>query len=282
MDQIHTLTTLMYQLIGDNRFIIDAMNSMIHRGDRLPSIELTCTAGSEYWHSINKINMGLSDIIDCYCFVHAQELNLKLTPKIIVDINYNIYSARFEKCKGISINMPMTESECIITESLFSDSHFLKGKKLNIYDVLTVYSLAYSLYHEIGHAFHDKDIPETDPIKREISADAFAFEALKSMCEIEDGDILLLGTIIGVTHVFNKLSYDQEKEDDKHPYIIERLYQLLSFWGLNESSTIWELIIQIIRKWCEKNNLSMEWDNDIINSNRDKFIEAYKLFRRNV
>jgi hypothetical protein len=201
---------------------------------------------------------------------------------INVNKDYDNYCAKFEKCKGITINMPMTESECLNTEKLFSDTNFLKEKKMSIYDVLTVYSLAYSLYHEIGHAFHDKYIPESEAIKREIAADAFAYESVKSMCEIEDGDVLLLGTIIGVTHVFNKLSYDQEKDDEKHPYIIERLYQLLSIWGLNECSTIWELIIKIIRKWCEKNNLSMEWDNDNFNSNKEKFVEAYRLFRRNV
>ena len=280
MDQIRTLTTLMYQLIGDNRFLIDAMNSMLQRGDRLPSIELTYTAGSEYWHSTNIIIMGLSDVIDCYVYAHG--FNFQQTPIINVNSDYENYNTKFEKCKGITINMPMTESECLITGKLFSNTDFLKGGKMSIYDAITVYSLAYSLYHEIGHAFHDKYILESKPIKREIAADAFAYEAVKSMCEIEDKEVLLLGTIIGVTHVFNKLSYDQEKDDEKHPYTIERLYKLLSFWGLNDSSTIWELTIKIIREWCEKNYLSMEWDNDIINSKRDKFVEAYKLFRRNV
>lgn len=278
MDQIHTLITLMYQLIGDNRFLIDAMNSMIQRGDRLPSIELTYTAGSEYWHSTNIIIMGLSDVIDCY--VHAQGFNFQPTPMINVNTDYDNYNAKFEKCKGISISMPMTESECLITGKLFSDTYFLKEKEMSIYDALTVYSLAYSLYHEIGHALHDKDIPEAEPIKREIAADAFAYEALKSMCEIEDGDVLLLGTIIGVTHVFNKLSYDQEKVDDKHPYTIERLYQLLVFWGLKDNSPIWDLIIIIIKKWCKKNILSMEWDNDNFNSNKEKFTKAYQQFRK--
>lgn len=278
MDQIHTLITLMYQLIGDNRFMIDAMNSMIQRGDRLPSIELTYTAGSEYWHSTNIIIMGLSDVIDCY--VYAQDFNFQPTQIINVNSDYDKYSTKFEKCKGITINMPMTESECQITEKLFSDTYFLKEKEMSIYDALTVYSLAYSLYHEIGHAFHDKYIPEAEPIKREIAADTFAYEAVKSMCEIEDGDVLLLGTIIGVTHVFNKLRYDQEKDDDKHPYTIERLYQLLSFWGLNDNSPFWDLTYNVVKKWCEKNKLPMGWDNDNFKSNKDRFVEAYRIFRK--
>lgn len=278
MDQIHTLITLMYQLIGDNRFMIDAMNSMIQRGDRLPSIELTYTAGSEYWHSTNIIIMGLSDVIDCY--VYAQDFNFQPTQIINVNSDYDKYSTKFEKCKGITINMPMTESECQITEKLFSDTYFLKEKEMSIYDALTVYSLAYSLYHEIGHAFHDKYIPEAEPIKREIAADTFAYEAVKSMCEIEDGDVLLLGTIIGVTHVFNKLRYDQEKDDDKHPYTIERLYQLLSFGGLNDNSPFWDLTYNVVKKWCEKNKLPMGWDNDNFKSNKDRFVEAYRIFRK--
>ena len=87
MDQINILITLMYQLIGDNRFLIGAMNTIIQRGDRLPSIELTYTVGSEYWHSANKIIMGLSDVKDCY--VHVQGFNFQPTPMINVNTDYD-------------------------------------------------------------------------------------------------------------------------------------------------------------------------------------------------
>ena len=101
------------------------------------------------------------------------------------------------------------------------------------------------------------------------------------MCDIEYRDILLFGTIIGVAHVFWRLSYEQEKDDDKHPYTIERLYNLLILWEIGNDSHFWALTNIFIKKWCKQNNLSMEWNGDDSNLEKEKFIKAYTLFRRN-
>lgn len=278
MEQIYRLKALLYQIIGENRFILDALNSMKHRDGILPTIELAYSAGSEYWHSVNKIYLGIKDIIDCYNI--AQNFNLELSSKVALDVGYNDYRVRMEKCKGISVNMPMPDSECKQINNSVTSTNFLKNNYLSIHDALAAYSMAYSLYHEIGHAFHDKYIPEKESIKREKAADTFAFEAMTSLCVIEDKDILLLGNVIGISQVFNKLSYCQEKDDDKHPYTIERLYNLLDFWKLDDNSPSWYLIGTIVKKWCIQNELSMEWDIDNSYSDKDKFVKAYLLFRR--
>ena len=47
MEQIYRLKALLYQIIGENRFILDALNSMKHRDGILPSIELTYYSPNE-------------------------------------------------------------------------------------------------------------------------------------------------------------------------------------------------------------------------------------------
>lgn len=278
MEPINRLKALIYQIVGENKFIIDTINSIKHRDGILPAIELTCSAGSDYWHSVNIIHLSIQDIINCFNI--AQNFNLGLSSKVSLDVGYNDYRVRMEKCKGITVNMPMLEFECEQIINSVTKTNFLEDNHLSLHDALTAYSMAYSLYHEIGHAYHDKYIPESDSIMREKAADTFAFEAMKSLCGIEDKNILLLGNVIGISQVFNKLSYCQEKDDDKHPYTIERLYNLLDFWKLDDNSHFWHLTNTIVKKWCIQNELSIEWDIDNSYSDKDKFIKAYLLFRR--
>ena len=278
MEQIKKLTALVYQLIGGNQYIIGAIDSIKRRGNNMPSIELTYTSGCDYWPSANKIYIGLRDIIDCYDI--AQRYEFKRNYQFQIDTDYYEGRVRNEKSKGMEFYMPMTESEREIVENMISKTQFLKGCEINNTDVITIFSLSYSLYHEIGHALNDPNISETKPIERELMADAFAFNAVKSMNDIENENILLLGTFVGVIQVLDKLSYAQEKKDERHPYTIERLYELLSFWDLSNNSIFWRFACDIVSTWCHNNNLSMEWNHNKSDSCRNKFIKAYNLFRR--
>lgn len=280
MEQLEKLKALICHLIDNNQFILSSLKCIKQRGDLLPIIELSYLE-SCYISKPSKILISVQDLKDFY---HLAKLcDIEQDGKLVINnlayMNNHFHSEIFRE---IAVKMPMTKSECDIIEKKIKGFVFLNGGTTSIHQALTAYSLAYSLYHEIGHAFHNKYIPETAPCKREFAADVFAFEGAKALCDGEDKDVLFLGTFIGVTHVFCKLSYIQEISDEKHPYTIERLCKLLDFWDLNDDSPFWDLTCNIVKRWCEKNNLSMEWDNDIINSKRDKFIEAYKLFRRNV
>lgn len=279
MEQLEKFKTIIYQIVGDNRFILAALESIRLRGNLLPSIELSDMGGSVFMHDINTIQLSVPDIIECYDLSKGCDIDLNY--KIIFNTQYSNSDVRSEKCLGISLNMPFATADCEVIEELFQKSDFLKWEKMAVCDVVAIYSLAYSLYHEIGHVLHDKYIGESKPLSRERAADAFAFEAVKSMCDIENIDILLLGVFIGIIHVLDKRTQEQEIDDTKHPHSIERLYALLDFWRIPDNSYYWLLAYKVILKWSNMNQIPISWERENSITYKDKFIDAYIHFRKN-
>ena len=279
MEQLEKFKTIIYQIIGDNKFILSALELIRERGDLLPSIEMSDMCSSAFIPDTNTIQVSIPDIIECYDLSKGCKINL--TFRFFFNSQYLNYNVRSEKCFGISINMPLTKDESNHVEEMLYGSDFLQNEKTTQNDVVAIYSLAYSLFHEIGHALHDKYIAESKPLNRERSADAFAFEAVKSMCDIENINILLLGVFIGIIQVLDKRTPQKEIDDTKHPHSIERLYALLDSWRIPDNSYYWILAYKVILKWSNMNKIPIDWERENSKTYKDKFIDAYIHFRKN-
>jgi hypothetical protein len=278
MEQIDKLKALICQLIDTNQFLLSLLNSIKQRGDMLPIIELSYTKSSIYNPTTNTVNISISDIIDFYRL--AKLYNSEERPTNIINSLYLSKHFHCETFGEISVKMPMVESECDIIERIIKGTNFLKGKEMtmSIFDTLTTYSIAYSLCHELGHAFHNKYILE--PIKREMAADAFAFEAVKSMCDNNEIDFLLIGAIIGVIQVLVRSNPQNERDDKEHPHSIERLYKLFSLWEIQDNSQYWELAFLFVSRWCRWNHEPMVWLKGSSKLPIEKFMDAYYHYRK--
>lgn len=276
MEQLKKFESIIRQIIGENKYLLYALTCIKERGDKIPSVELSYVAGSCFIQSSNTIKIGVPDILECYGL--SKKFNKGLVNIIGFKPLLDKYKCPFDSTLGLSVTISSAEHELV--EKQIIESDFLKNEEVAPCDVLAIYSLAYSLYHEIGHALHDKYIPESKQINRERAADAFAFETLKYMQVKEDNDILLLGAFIGIIQIWEKLNFNQELEDNDHPHCIERLNSLLDFWGLGEDSCYWELAYKNVCEWCKKNNLSNKWDNDFSATYNERFKRSYNFFRK--
>ena len=280
MKQIEFLRTIIYQLIGENQFLLNAIDCVKQRDDTVPFVDLSNCGGSSYWPP-RRIIIGVPDIIGCNNLL--QSIDILQDEDLIFQIikNYWDLKDRFKRCSGVIVNMPMTQFECDEIENLLKKSCFLKDEKcLSIYDAATIYSLAYSLYHEFGHVIHNEYIPDSAPFKRENVADTFAFEAVKSMMNDKNEIILIVGVFISIIYVLKKRTPKEETDDKDHPHSIERLYSFLLFWGIPDDSDYWKLAYEVISKWCNKNRLPITWERATSESPKDKFTDAYMYFRK--
>ena len=177
----------------------------------------------------------------------------------------------------LNVNIPSPELS-LVSDKL-EKTDFLKDGKPLAFNSYAIYSLAYFLYHEIGHIVHDNYIDECWQKTREKAADYFAFEAIKNMNEIDENK-RLVGAIIGICQIlFNR--NPQEEEDDKdHSHSIERLFFLLDFWNIPDDSNYWKLAYKFICIWFEENNFRVTWERKTSKSFKDRFIDAYVYFRK--
>lgn len=274
MEQFDKQKTILYQLIGENKFILDILDFVRQRGDILPSINLSEMKSGDYSSDTNIIQIGVPNIIECYEL--ALKYNKNLTYKLKFNDLYSNYDVRYKRCLGIELFIPEHQSMSI--KEMVNDSAFLKMDDMSLFDVLGIYSLAYSLYHEIGHFILNRFIPETRPLCRECAADCFAFEALKSMKVTEEDEVLLLGAIIGITNMLRKPK--EENEDIEHPHSIERLYALLDFWRITDDSLYWKFSFDEVYKWCIKYHMPIFWIKETSITYKEKFIDAYSHYRK--
>jgi hypothetical protein len=276
--QIDKLKSVICQLIDDNQFIINMLNFIKQRGNLLPIVELTYTRSCIYNPTLDIIKLSISDIIDFYRLSKLCNNNQNLSDTIKpIYLNNHFHCVSFWE---ISVNMPLAE-EMLIVEKM-EQTNFLKDDKATKteLDTLTQFSIAYSLYHEIGHAFHNKYILESEYIKREIAADAFAFEAIKSMRNHDNYDILLKGAFIGVIQMLMRRKQQEEVADEKHPHSIERIYNLFYIWGIQDDSYFWEQSFLFVCRWLKWNHEPMDWLVDSSLTPYDKFMEAYSRYKK--
>ena len=278
MDQIEKLKTIIYQLIGENHFLLDSIECVKRKFNR-NNIEIDivhnrdCAASSQY----GRIIIGIPDIVDSYDFSLEYGNLFSKCDNFSLETKYSdfIYSIRNK------VNVYISSAEQLEVENQLNKIDFLKGTKLPIIDTLTIYSLTYLLSHEIGHVVLDNDLPDSCQITREKAADYFAFEAIKFMCKTDIDESRLNGAIIGIAQMLMHRTPHQEIDDKEHPHSIERLYSLLDFWGIEDDSPYWGLVYNIVQIWCSRNEEPVTWERATSISPKDKFIDTYVHFRKN-
>lgn len=274
-NKISCLTSLVFQLIGENDIIFDAIKSIYARGGNKPTIDIIPQNNSSADIDTNNIKLSLLEVIEAY----ERVITLDSIPKcnFVLDEGYGDYCS--DRCIRKFVEIP-SESCSVENDktNLLVGTAFIDVEIFTSKDVCTIYSMAYSLYHEIGHLIHDKYIPETERIRREQIADMFAFRAIKSFNDKEHEESLLLGTFIGVTHILKRTTPQMEKEDVDHPYTVDRITSLLNYWEVPDESLYWELAYKEIKKWCI--NTSVDWENETYNSNKEKYTNASKQFKK--
>lgn len=281
MEKIERVKSIIYQIVGENIFLLDNLALLKNRDYPNLIVNIESDRGSDGSYNNGNINIGVLDIVDSY------NLSRELTNHSSF-VNDNINKSNFfvsalnEDIRYL-VNVGIPGSDVNLATKQLEDSDFLKQDEFSINDQLSIYSLAYSIFHEIGHVIHDVYIPKSEAFTRERIADLFAFEAIKSLCKSDDAmsDVRLKGAIIGIGQMLMYLPSEIEKNEKEHPHSIERLYSLLDFWGIPYNSYYWEYAYKIVQKWTDKNHIPIIWERESSRLFKDKLTDAYIRFRKN-
>lgn len=280
MKQIKLFKSVIYQIIGENGFLLDAIE-FIKNNSSYNNVEIEIVYYRDFEGSSKdgKIIMGIPDIVDSYSVAKELFPNLSGNTSYVIEPKYLDFGNKDNIRNKVCVCLADAEKELVSNE--LGKSCFFQTEDLSIYDELAIYALAYSLCHELGHVLHDRYILRTEFNTRERAADYFAFEAIKHIASNNNSDSRLKGAIIGIAQMLLHRSFQEEVDDIKHPHSIERLYALLDFWGIEKDSPYWDLAYHIVIIWCNRNEKPVTWERTSSISPKDKFIDAYVHFRKN-
>lgn len=246
------------------------------------------------------IKISNSETSRCFYDPYNNLYNIELGIKNIGDLyefckNYfcNYFKEKMHLCtscipltcdkqqNGLTLSVSVDDKVQPLPAAVLSSTCFLGDVNRKIYDDLTLYAFAYSLYHEIGHIVHDKEY--ASQIEKEDAADNFAFEVVNRLDMEHQDDIISirhLGLFLGITFILDSRNPQKENDDVEHSHSIKRISSLLEYWHLDENSIYWHVAYDIVCKWCKKNNLSTKWGNTTSISNKDKFCDAYSFIMK--
>ena len=280
MKQIELLRSVIYQIIGENRLLLDAIEFVTDNSNYYNvQIEIVYYRDFEGSSKDGKIIMGIPDIVDFYSVAKELFPCLLGNSNYVIETKYSDLGNKDKIRNKVCVCIADAEKELVSNE--LGKSYFFQTEDFSIYDELAIYALAYSLCHELGHVLHDRYILRTEFNTRERAADYFAFEAIKHIASNNNSDSRLKGAIIGIAQMLLHRSPQEEVDDIKHPHSIERLYALLDFWGIEKDSPYWDLAYNIVILWCNRNEKPVTWERTSSISPKDKFIDAYVHFRKN-
>lgn len=280
MKKIKLLKATIYQIIGENKFLLDAIE-LVKSISKYNNIEIDivynryCSGSSDN----GNIVIGIPDIVDFHTIAKELFPNFSDTTDFVIETKYSDIRSNDKIRNIVCVNLANREQELVFEKLESSD--FFKSNKLSEYDKITIFALAYSLCHEIGHVLHDRYRLENEFFTKERVTDYFSFEAIKYISNNNNSDLRLKGAIIGIAQTLLYRSLQEEDDDKKHPHSIERLHALLDFWGIEDDSPYWELAYKIVLIWCGRNQEPVTWERATSISPKDKFIDAYTHFRKN-
>ena len=278
MNKINRLIKAIKILIVNNSSLINAISSIEGKIE----IIISNAKGSYYvyesnnhWHTIE---CGVRCISELYLIskkVCSEYLSNSDFQQILDNTSFQNTSLHIEH---FEINEDKRISP--VPSEILEDSGFLSGKELSNVDKLVIFAFAYSLFHEIGHAIYNKQI--NNEMEREKIADQFSFEMGKALDENynKGNNCCLYGLFIGISQMLLTRNYQEEKDDVKHPHSIERIYNLLNFWRIQNESPLWKLAYKVVCEWSTKNSIHMCWEKETSKLYKDKFIDAYMYFRK--
>lgn len=276
MEKFELLKAVIYQVICENKLVIDALERL-NQEERLSNIDISSQKGSICISSMGTIKLSMPDIIGCYDLAINYELGS--IEKFQFNSEYLELGFCYQKSNGISINYASAEEE-IVSEKLNNTDFLTKGKNVTItkFETIAINAMAYMLYHEFGHILHDRTTENQK--ERERKADEFAFGAMKSMCKsnnIETNNAGFLGAFVGIAYILR----EEDSTDKEHPSAIERLYDLLNYWQIQDESFHWELAYKVVCDWCKKKGLNISlWKKETSISPKGKFMDAYTHFQK--
>lgn len=114
MDKFDKLKKIILQIIGENNYLLAALELIKLRGDVLPSIVLSNLRGDRYTPSSNTIEIGIPDLIDCFNISSNYLSNFDFKFKIQPCCLEHDYS--FRKCKGIYVYNDKWEVSNVVKE----------------------------------------------------------------------------------------------------------------------------------------------------------------------
>lgn len=263
-----------FHLIGENHLLLDEIKRAFN-GRKLGLVitpERSSGCSHDDYNGDETIYIGISIIDNIYLLCHEILHGCN-------DLEYEVYQGFFDiNCPDNLFSFidcsvaPMDENH---VSNILETSKFLKDNCYSKTDIVSLFAIAYSLYHEIGHALFDKkyDIQ----IKREKHADEYAFWCLKSICDSSNDDVVVRyrqkGFLAGIAMMLFAQDYDEQKKDKDHPYTIERIYNYLRFIQADDNSELWKIAYGYIQQWVEKYNINVEWQNPSLSTYAEKVRE---------
>lgn len=270
MTQPQKLKGIIFTLIGDNQTLFSQIkNSFEKEHEKQSKINLNIYtykgSGCNYdrHNNIITIDLGCQDVLDTYSCIDRYMPKDNKRPKFSINKKYFEFGNKVVEFIAYNDDIPGESiKECL------KETDFLSEDNYSVKDIITIYSLAYTLYHEFGHVFNDNSL--CCQMQKEFVADEFAFSMLSEMSSNKDDDTILcqrLGFLLGIAQVLLNRKSDDEDKDIEHPHSIERIYNFLKSLNIKPEDKLYDISLKIIDDWLEKQDIIINWiDEDSITS----------------
>lgn len=278
MNKLDLLIKTVYQVVAENYYLLGAIQKIKQLGIAAKIvIYINDDKGSLSNSKSGDIIYGVKDLIPIYNLsrLYSQLIDSKV--KYIIDNKYSDFDNSKNILDFISVQCSTPEQHLILNS--LEEVGFLREETLSFFDIVTIFSISYTLAHEIGHIIYDNKIK--NQIDRERKADSFAFESIKSMKKNDSIDnYRILGAFLGTAHVLLGRTQLEEQNDDLHPHSIERLFALLEALELEDDSVFWEMAYDVVCKWHNKYGISLDWENSASCSFKEKIVDACHFYKK--
>lgn len=277
MNKLEKINVITYQIVGENKYLMDALLRIKQQGITKVIVNLKDEIGSLANKKTGDIILGIKDIIPVYSLTKHYSQIIYQKPKFIIEKKYSDFNDGCNIRDYIDVQCSSPERNMVLER--LDSTDFLEEEVLSLYDIITVFSLLYSLAHEVGHIIYDDE--SKSQICSEKEADSFAFNSIKLMKKNEAIDIpRFLGAFLGIAHVFIGRTQKEEIDDINHPHSIERIYALLDSLELEENSMFWGLAYNMVLKWHQKYGMPIDWENPLSHTYKDKMVDAFNYYKK--
>lgn len=238
-----------------------------------PRFIIQINKDGQSWANIkdNLIILGIGNIQSIYdiCNAFCKENEMAFDNANLTD-NKNI------KKIDVCIENNITDSD-IFQILTFLYKGYSKSAK-----VLTLYAMAFTLFHEFGHIKNDNE--SNFPITNEKDADQFAFECIERICSSDlckdySISLFVLGALMELLFILKNSKFDDSLVNQSHPHPVTRIYNLLDFFSIEDESYLWSYSYEMIIQWMKHNNRIVSFEQESSISPKEKLKDAYLFFK---